>query len=213
MKLSKLVPCSGKCEVPLQPVAFRPIFDQQVRLAESVHAFPSAVPLMERMPVWITTCLWLSVHNRMSYGRKEAWTGNKYLVGTERLLARTRPGCALCQIRVEIIAQISAQGGEGRLWSNACNSYVMQFKPFHNCILQPITLLSVANGGYMVAYSSLPVSDSCKPRLSLLMYFAIWCANRSDKSPQVQKGRKRHYLLLLMRRGICLFTTPLCVLT
>lgn len=34
----------------------------------------------------------------------------------------------------------------------------------------------------------LPATALCKPQLSLLMYFAIWCTNTSDKYPQVQKG-------------------------
>lgn len=40
--------------------AWKPVFDQQVRLTEYFHIFPSSVPLMARMPVlpsWIPTCL------------------------------------------------------------------------------------------------------------------------------------------------------------
>lgn len=56
------------------------------------------------------------------------------------------------------------------------------------------------------------------------MHFAARLANKSDKSPQVQKGRGGgemgwgagrvgYYLLLLMHRGIRLFMAALCVLT
>lgn len=40
----------------------------------------------------------------------------------------------------------------------------------------------------LLLFAWLPANGSCKPQLSLLMYFAIWCTNKSDKYPQVQKG-------------------------
>lgn len=40
----------------------------------------------------------------------------------------------------------------------------------------------------LLLFAWLPASRSCKPQLSLLMYFAIWCTNKSDKYPQLQKG-------------------------
>lgn len=51
---------------------------------------------------------------------------------------------------------------------------------------------------------SLLASGLCNPQLSLLMYFAFWCTNKSDKYP---KSRQSYYLLLLMLTSIHLRTT------
>lgn len=122
----------GTCEVTLLPVAF---------IHSSVaNCFPSTCKMEQMLPGWIVTCPCLLMHHWMSYGRTGAWPRNKYLLA-ERVLAWTRSECAPWQITLEIIAQISAQGGEWRL----CNSYGMQFKPFRNWVPQSITPLLVAS--------------------------------------------------------------------
>lgn len=165
-------------------------FDQQVGLAED---FPCLFPWRSTWPCCRAESP-PACDNRMSYGRKEARMGNKYLPRTECAPAWMQPECALCQIRlVNNLHGYLRRVGEGKC-GNGC-SVLAPFSSHHS-------------------YSSLPVSDSCKPWLSLLMQFAVWWTNKSDKSPQVQKvGGGGHYLLFLMRCGICLFTTPLCVLT
>lgn len=116
---------------------WQPVFHHHVRWSEYFHA--SSSPEEQMLPGWIATCPCLLVHHRMSYGRTGVWPRNKYLLA-ECVLAWTWSECALWQITLEIIVQISAQGGEWRL----CNSYGMQFRPFRNCVPQSITPLPVA---------------------------------------------------------------------
>lgn len=46
----------------------------------------------------------------------------------------------------------------------------------------------------LLLFAWLPASGSCKPKLSLLMCFDIWCTNKSDKYPQAKKKKKKEPL-------------------
>lgn len=61
--------------------------------------------------------------------------------------------------------------------SLSCCSSAQQIMEGSSFVFLPLLLL----------FAWMPASGSCKPKLSLLMCFDIWCTDKSDKYPQAKK--------------------------